>query len=107
LEFTNHNDDWRHSVISLRDGKCASFHTRTIREFETIGIEKETKGYGPGFLSSPLVSGNTEGQDNEDVIAEAIFDWWISGKSYSKWFADRFLQQKLEFDEDVTLPQIK
>ena len=53
-------------------------------------------------MNSPLVSGNTEGQDNEDVIAEAIFDWWISGKSYSKWYADKFLQQKLDFEEYET-----
>ena len=107
LEFTTHTTAIGGIQSSVSGTASAQSPPRAIREFETIGIEKETKGYGPGFLSSPLVSGNTEGQDNEDVIAEAIFDWWISGKSYSKWFADRFLQQKLEFDEDVTLPQIK
>ncbi len=35
------------------------------------------------------------GADQEDQIAENIFDWWISGKSYEKWYADKFLQQKL------------
>lgn len=33
----------------------------------------------------------------EDEIAENIFDWWISGKSYKRWFADKFQQLKLNF----------
>lgn len=37
----------------------------------------------------------TEEQENE--IAENIYDWWISGKSYKKWYAEKFLQKKLEF----------
>jgi len=40
----------------------------------------------------------TEEQENE--IAENIFDWWISGKSYKKWYSEKFLQQKLNFEED-------
>lgn len=36
--------------------------------------------------------------DNEDEICEAIFDWWISGKSYEKWFAEKS-QQQLPFTE--------
>lgn len=35
----------------------------------------------------------------ETEIAENIFDWWISGKSYKKWFAEKFLQQKFNFDD--------
>lgn len=40
----------------------------------------------------------TEEQENE--IAENIYDWWISGVSYKKWYAQKFLQLKLNFDED-------
>ena len=40
----------------------------------------------------------TEEQENE--IAENIYDWWISGKSYKEWYADKFLQTKLEFPEE-------
>ena len=51
-------------------------------------------GTDAGFLDSP--SGEYAGwADQEDQIAENIFDWWISGKSYEKWYADKFLQQKL------------
>lgn len=38
------------------------------------------------------------GEDKERQIAEAIFDWWISGKSYSEWYAERFQQLKIDFD---------
>ena len=31
----------------------------------------------------------------ERQICENIFDWWISGKSYERWYADKFLQGKL------------
>ena len=40
----------------------------------------------------------TEEQENE--IAENIYDWWISGVSYKKWYAQKFLQLKFNFDED-------
>lgn len=39
-------------------------------------------------------------EEQEDEIAENIFDWWISGKPYKKWYADKFLQQKLNFEEE-------
>ena len=32
--------------------------------------------------------------------AEIGFKWWISGKSYKQFYADEFLQQKLEFNEE-------
>ena len=49
------------------------------------------------FSESPVSSGEVTGRKvfSEDEIAESIFDWWISGKSYEKWFAERFLQLKL------------
>ena len=37
--------------------------------------------------------------DEERQICENIFDWWISGKSYERWYADKFLQGKLFEDE--------
>ena len=52
-----------------------------------------------GFSESPVSGGVDTGQWSEDEIAEAIFDWWISGKGYEKWFADKYLQLKL-FDSE-------
>lgn len=36
----------------------------------------------------------------EDEIAEAIFDWWISGKPYKQWYADKYLHLKFDFGDD-------
>lgn len=52
----------------------------------------------PGFSESSSSDRLTEEQENE--IAENIYDWWISGVSYKKWYAQKFLQLKLNFDED-------
>ena len=51
-----------------------------------------------GFSDSSSSDRLTEEQENE--IAENIYDWWISGKSYKEWYADKFLQTKLEFPEE-------
>ena len=50
-----------------------------------------------GFSSSSSSDRLTEEQENE--IAENIYDWWISGKSYKKWYAEKFQQLKLDFGE--------
>lgn len=41
----------------------------------------------------------TEEQENE--IAENIYDWWISGKSYKKWYAEKFQQMKFDFGKET------
>lgn len=49
-----------------------------------------------GFSDGSSSVGLTEEQERE--IAENIYDWWISGKGYKKWYAEKFLQQKLDFE---------
>lgn len=51
---------------------------------------------GRGSLSSSS-DRLTEEQENE--IAENIYDWWISVKSYKRWYAEKFQQMKLDFGE--------
>ena len=53
-----------------------------------------------GFSESPASGGVDAGQWTEDEIAEAIFDWWISGKPYKQWYSDKYLQQEIEFDTE-------
>lgn len=65
----------------------------------TLPQKDKTKEYGQVFLNNPSVNNNTEGKNDEDIIAENIFDWWISGKSYKKWYAEKFLQIKIDFDD--------
>jgi hypothetical protein len=58
-----------------------------------------------GFSDGPSLNGDRGGQNQEpteDEIAEKIFNWWISGKAYSKWYADTYLQQHINFDYDET-----
>lgn len=31
--------------------------------------------------------------------AETVFRWWISGKSFDKFYADEVLQQKIDFEQ--------
>ena len=54
-----------------------------------------------GFSASPSADGAVEGvyEPTEDEIAERIFDWWISGKSYTEWYAEKYLQLKIPFED--------
>ena len=49
-----------------------------------------------GFSGGSSPDGLTEEQERE--IAENIYDWWISGKGYKQWYAEKFLQTKLDFE---------
>lgn len=77
------------------------------------GIAKPTQEYGrmdsvsrqqplDGFSDSPSLNGNRgqneHNEPTEDEIAEKIFNWWISGKSYDKWYAETYLQTKIDFE---------
>lgn len=52
-----------------------------------------------GFSDSSSSDRLTEEQENE--IAENIYDWWISGKAYKKWYAEKFQQIKFDFGEEL------
>ena len=50
-----------------------------------------------GFSDRASSDGYDEALERE--IAENIYDWWISGKSYKKWYAEKFQQLHIDFDE--------
>ena len=52
-----------------------------------------------GFSAGSSSDGLTEEQERE--IAENIYDWWISGKGYKKWYAERFLQTSIDFKTEL------
>lgn len=64
---------------------------------------ERTEGYGSsrkqGFSGCSSSDRLTEEQENE--IAENIYDWWISGKSYKQWYAEKFQQMKFDFGEEL------
>lgn len=68
---------------------------QTATERQNVGLWALA---APGFSESSSSDRLTEEQENE--IAENIYDWWISGVSYKKWYAQKFLQLKFNFDED-------
>lgn len=62
--------------------------------------QESTTECGTKRFSQSSSSDRLTDEQNEDLIAENIYDWWISGKSYKKWYADKFLQLKFEFPEE-------
>lgn len=72
---------------------------RICKQWMQTNCNWETKKHGsrvlaaPGFSSSSSSDRLTEEQENE--IAENIYDWWISGKSYQKWYTEKFQQLNL------------
>ena len=61
--------------------------------------QRDMEARNTGFSSSSSSDRLTEEQENE--IAENIYDWWISGKSYKQWYAEKFQQMKLDFGEEL------
>ena len=65
------------------------------------GSLRQRQGYARlqdciGFSESSSSDRLTDEQGNE--IAENIYDWWTSGLGYRQWYAQKFLQLKLDFD---------
>lgn len=65
------------------------------------GSLRQRQGYarlqdGIGFSESSSSDRLTDEQENE--IAENIYDWWTSGLGYRQWYAQKFLQLKIGFD---------
>lgn len=75
-----------------------SRESRKILTPKDLSIQHGYDAERIGFSDSPTSGGVDVGQYTEDEIAEAIFDWWISGKPYKQWYAEKYLQQKIDFD---------
>ena len=65
---------------------------------------KAIREKGPIFYTDMIWITPTEqlskGDLGRDEIAEAIFDWWISGKAYDKWYSEKCLQLALDFNHE-------
>lgn len=64
----------------------------------SAGHKQTNKEEPPVFSRSSSSDRLTEEQENE--IAENIFDWWISGKPYKQWYAEKFCQLKFDFKDE-------
>lgn len=56
---------------------------------------------GETFGFSSCSSSDRLNDEQENEIAANIYDWWISGKSYKQWYAEKFQQMKLDFKEET------
>lgn len=84
-----------------------AIRSKGFKACETLSNEDT---YKSGFKIPPTIrelwgnkidqDGNKEMQDvqSENEIAEAIFEWWMSGKPYKQWYSDKCLQLKLNFN---------
>jgi phosphoadenosine phosphosulfate reductase len=89
---------WIRAIKTIRGGGLSQ-HSYTDENKEL------TTAYGRSYHRAFLFSPSGEdagGADKEDIIAENIFDWWISGKAYDTWYAEKFLQQKLFQHQTIT-----
>lgn len=77
-----------------RSASASSGCGQTATGRQNRGIWKLAERGFSGRLSSDRLTGAS----NE--IAENIYDWWISGKSYRQWYAERFQQLKIDFGEE-------
>ncbi|MDD6754396.1 MAG: phosphoadenosine phosphosulfate reductase family protein, partial [Prevotella sp.] len=71
---------------------------------QTGGGQKISKRRNTGVWAAPVLSSGSSSdrlaEEQENEIAENVYDWWISGKSYKQWYAEKFLQLKLDFCEE-------
>lgn len=85
-----------HSTRSM--GKSRKYEGMSNRE--NLSIQHGSDTTIIGFSKSPASGGVDAGRWTEDEIAEAIFDWWISGKPYKQWYADKYLQLTFNFEQN-------
>lgn len=72
--------------------RVPSRQQRSLRQRQGHARLQNCIGFSEGSSSDRL----TDEQENE--IAENIYDWWTSGLGYRQWYAQKFLQLKLDFD---------
>ena len=95
-------NDWGYSKKNISGGtseptgdyggiRVPSLQQRSLRQRQGHARLQDCIGFSEGSSSDRL----TDEQENE--IAENIYDWWISGKGYRQWYNEKFMQQTLNF----------
>lgn len=89
--------NWQKAIRKIRGGQMPVHQLICWGGREYLPLEhisKETEG----FLGAPSENEGVNIEEVENQVCENIYDWWISGKSYKEWYADKFLQQEIKFD---------
>ena len=86
-------------LVEHPQGLDATAKRRRTAQNENDCIQQPKQEPLAGFSSCSSSDRLNDEQENE--IAENIYDWWISGKSYKQWYAEKFQQMKLDFKEET------
>lgn len=90
---------WIKAIKAIREGGI--FYTDMIWIIPLPPTNSYRKEIWDGRYRAKFIRGDDwrgQNEPSEDEIAEAIFDWWISGKPYKKWYSEKCLQLKLNFN---------
>ena len=92
--------DSRRPLVT-REGWC----NRNQQSYHPLRKATPQRAVGGKFFDSTDGKCSTASAQNYDEqiereVAENIIDWWISKKSYKEWYAQKFLQLKINFDEE-------
>ena len=99
--------DSRYLPPEYRGGGKMDKLPKRRNEILTPPQEKTTpqRAVGGKFFDSTdgkcsTVSAQDYDEQIEREVAENIIDWWVSKKSYKQWYADKFLQHTLDFEQE-------
>lgn len=88
--------NWIKAIKAIRARGATQKSVRNATSFkQTISKGADYQNNCKWVSACSSSDGLTEEQENK--IAENIYKWWISGKSYKKWYAENFLQQYFKF----------
>lgn len=98
-EYPHVYEKWVKAIMQLR--KDALFNGSIPPQEKT----PPQRTVGGKFLDSTdgkcsTVSAQDYDEQIEREVAENIIDWWVSKKSYKQWYADKFLQHTLDFEQE-------
>lgn len=93
INIMTKNAGYKQNALDIKDNEQAKRELRLVG-----GGQKMSKDDPYPYPKETVESYGGEYTQEEIDIAEVIFSWWISGKGYTKWYADTIQQQKLEFE---------
>lgn len=98
----NIKEDWMpiRNVRGLLRTQAVGLHIQTQNTGSVKTNESQLRSVERTGFSQSSSSDRLTDEQMEDLIAENIYDWWISGKSYKKWYTDKFLQLKFDLLEE-------
>ena len=113
-DFPHVKEKWIKAIMAIRNGggiRKNQYNTTITRAKDGLQAinphdntmwdgENQPRTFGDVFSNGSADNAAVEqSEETERQIAEAIFDWWISGKSYSEWYSQTFKELKINFNE--------